>query len=418
MSRVIVIGAGLAGLAAAVRLARAGAAVTLLTKGLGGLPLSQGTVDILGYDPQRVTRPLDAVAALALREPTHPYAAIGAGRVRAGVEFLRDVVGPDLLVGDPEVNYQLPTAVGAYRPTALAQPSMVAARVADGATVTIVGLRRLKDFAPHLVADNLARTPATGGGAAEFRAVIIDVPARDTEVDTSGPTYARAFDRPAFRAAFAATLAPRLRDGDVVGLPAVLGLADPQAWRDVEQRLGHPVFEIPLVPPSVPGMRLDQALTAAARAAGVRVVLGSPVVAHRSEGGRLAAVTVAAAGGPREFAGDAFVLAAGGFESGALTMASDGSVTETILGLPLAGLGAGELVHGDYWGADQPLFRVGVAVDDQLRPLNPSGAPVWPNLRAAGGVLAGATRWREKSGDGIAVGSAVAAADSILKELA
>jgi len=35
---------------------------------------------------------------------------------------------------------------------------------------------------------------------------------------------------------------------------------------------------------------------------------------------------------------------------------------------------------------------------------------------AAGGILAGSSRWSEKSGDGIALGSAVQAADSILKE--
>lgn len=57
MSRVVVIGAGLAGLTAALRLARAGARVTLATKGPGGLQLSQGTIDILGYSPERVRAP-------------------------------------------------------------------------------------------------------------------------------------------------------------------------------------------------------------------------------------------------------------------------------------------------------------------------------------------------------------------------
>ena len=36
------------------------------------------------------------------------------------------------------------------------------------------------------------------------------------------------------------------------------------------------------------------------------------------------------------------------------------------------------------------------------------------NLHAVGGLLAGATRWREKSGDAIALVSALRAADSIL----
>ena len=78
MSDVVVIGAGLAGLTAALRLARAGKSVTLTTKGPGGLQLSQGTVDILGYTPERVTAPLDAVAAVSSE---HPYASIGADAV-------------------------------------------------------------------------------------------------------------------------------------------------------------------------------------------------------------------------------------------------------------------------------------------------------------------------------------------------
>jgi glycerol-3-phosphate dehydrogenase subunit B len=63
VKRVLVIGAGLAGLTAAIRLVRAGLSVTVVAKGLGGLQLSQGTVDVLGYAPERVTDPLAAVAA-------------------------------------------------------------------------------------------------------------------------------------------------------------------------------------------------------------------------------------------------------------------------------------------------------------------------------------------------------------------
>ncbi|MDU0349108.1 FAD-dependent oxidoreductase, partial [Actinomyces sp. MRS3W] len=47
-SDVVVIGAGISGYAAALRLRRAGATVTLVTKGMGGLALSPGTIDVLG----------------------------------------------------------------------------------------------------------------------------------------------------------------------------------------------------------------------------------------------------------------------------------------------------------------------------------------------------------------------------------
>ena len=59
MRDVVVIGAGLAGLAAAIKAADAGLSVTLVTKGVGGIQLGTGTVDILGYRPEPVEAPLE-----------------------------------------------------------------------------------------------------------------------------------------------------------------------------------------------------------------------------------------------------------------------------------------------------------------------------------------------------------------------
>ncbi len=407
----IVIGAGVAGLVAAIRLARSGERVTLIAKGTGGLQLSQGSVDILGYDPERVTRPLDALPGFAAAHADHPYAYLDAASVRTGVEFLAELVGEELLVGDPAANYQLPTAIGAVRPTALASPSMVAGQCVEGARFVLVGLKQLKDFYPQLVAENLARTDLPGGGRLAARSIVLDFPARPGEVDSSGLTYARSFDDPSYRQRFATALAPHLADGETVGLPAVLGLDDPNAWLDLEKRLGRPVFEIPLQPPAVPGMRLNRSLIATAKASGVRYIPGSKVVGFESGGAGVAAITLHVAGRDRRFAADSFVLATGGFESGALALDSYGTVTETVFGLPLA-VPDGPLVHGDYWGPAQPLFTVGVRVDEAMRPVGDAG-PVYGNLYAAGGILAGATRWQEKSGEGIALASAVRAADAI-----
>jgi len=178
------------------------------------------------------------------------------------------------------------------------------------------------------------------------------------------------------------------------------------------------VFEIPLPPPSVPGIRLNEALSATAKAAGVRFVPGVRTVSFRASDGRVDGVTIATEPAGREFTADAFVLAGGGFESGALAMDSYGRVRETLFDLPLEGLDATPLLHADYWGDPQPLFDIGVRVGQDLKPLDPSGTPVYANLWAAGGILAGSPGWGEKSGDGVAVASAIGAADSILKELA
>ncbi len=409
MKQIIVIGAGLAGLTAALRLARSGRAVTLVSKGAGGLGLSQGTIDVLGYAPDRVSKPLDAVASVA---GTHPYAGLGAEAVGASIAWLRDELGPDLLVGDPATNVHLPTAVGSIRPTALAQPSMIAGDIAGGRRYAVVGVRQIKDFAADLIAGNLARSTAPGGGQITAHAAWIDLPARAGEADASGLTYARAMDDPAFADRFAAAVRAAAGECDVVLLPAVLGVRRLGAWRGVQERVGHPLAEVSLQPPSVPGIRLYEGLLGKVRSAGVRHIQGSLVTGFAAAGGRVESVTVGAAGGPRELPTSDVVYAPGGFESGSLAVDSTGAISERLFGLPLTAADAHALVGPDYW-APHPLFEVGVKTDAAGRPIGEGGV-VQANLYVAGGLIAGAERWREKSGDGIAVATAVRAADAII----
>ena len=92
MSRpdVIVIGAGLAGMTAAVRLAEGGARVLVLAKGVGSTQLSGMTIDVLGYAPARVDSPRAALAAVA---PDHPYARVGVDGVAAALEWFKERFG-------------------------------------------------------------------------------------------------------------------------------------------------------------------------------------------------------------------------------------------------------------------------------------------------------------------------------------
>jgi glycerol-3-phosphate dehydrogenase subunit B len=417
MSKVVVIGAGLAGLVSAIRLAQSGCGVILISEGIGGLPLSPGTVDILGYQGSKlVDHPLAALTELG---PEHPYSTIGAAQVRTGVEYLARLLGPDFLVGSAERNVLLPTAVGALRPTALMQPSMVAGRARPGARWLIAGLSRLKDFGPALVAGNLNRTTLPGGGRLSARPVMIDVQPRKGEADSTGLAFARAADTPEFRKDFVTALRPHLNGEDAVGVPAVLGLKDPTAWQKIRNELGTEIFEIPLVPPSVAGLRLNDRLIAIATEVGVRMVNGVRVTGLEADGGVVTAIQTAAAGHPRTYRTDAVVYAAGGFESGALTMDSTYRLREKQFGLPLSGIkDVDELITSDFWGDPQDVFKVGVAADASMRALDLMGSPVYCNLYVVGGLLAGAHRWNEKSGEGIALGSAVAACQSIERELA
>ncbi|HTX07105.1 MAG TPA: anaerobic glycerol-3-phosphate dehydrogenase subunit GlpB [Solirubrobacteraceae bacterium] len=407
----VVIGAGTAGLVAGARLAEGGARVCVLAKGVGSTHLAPGTIDVLGYAPQLVTSPAQALDELIAARPDHPYALLGSQAVAEAMHWFRARVegGPHppplpgyQYVGDLERNRLLPTAVGALRPSALVPETMAAG---DGATsVCIVGSRSLRDFHPALCAANLRLAGIEARG--------VDMEIEVSRADENALGLARRFDDPAWRADFAARLALKLGADERVGLPAMLGARDPHgAWTDLEQRLGRPVFEIPTLPPSVPGMRLYEILRTALRRAGGRLVLGAEVIDFERDGTRVASVATHAAGHDARYAAPWFVLAAGSFSSGAIELDSGWATHDRVLDLPLRGVPeAGEpRFVGDYL-AEQPMARVGIAVDAGLRS---EGAD---NVLVVGAALPGAVSWRELSGEGIALASGSRAAQHVIAE--
>jgi glycerol-3-phosphate dehydrogenase subunit B len=405
----VVIGAGSAGLTAATRLAEGGARVCVLAKGIGSTHLAPGTIDVLGHAPELVEEPARALSELVAARPDHPYALMGVESVAPALQWFAERVagGPHpgyRYVGDLERNHLLPTAVGVLRPSALVPETMVEGDMREREPACIVGTHVLRDFHAALCAANLE--------AAGIAARAIDVDVQVDRADANALGLARRFDDAEFRAAFAAQLAPLLRGDERVGLPAVLGLRDPHgAWADLQRRLGRPVFEIPTLPPSVPGMRAFEALRTALRAAGGRLILGSEVLGADREGGRVSAVSANAAGHDVRYHARWFVLATGGFASGAIALGSDWVTRDTVLGLPLRGAPApGEPRFVADYLAEQPMARVGVAVDASLRA---EGAE---NVLVAGAALPGAVPWREGSGEGIALASGHRAAEVALAE--
>ncbi len=402
---VVVIGAGLAGLAAAVRLAEGGARVLVLAKGVGATHLSAGTIDVLGYDPERVERPGEALSRLG---DGHPYGLLGAGAVAASVEWLKARVAAGSLApyayeGGLEENLLLPTALGVPRPSAVVPETMAGGDLRREAPVLVVGFRAFKDFHPALLAETLRRT-GTPARAAELDLV------PEGRVDVNSLGYARAFDDPSFRAEVSAQLVGRLRADERVAFPAVLGIADPHgAWSELERRLAHPVFEVPTLPPSVPGMRLFAILRDALRRAGGRMILNAVVSGAEREGDRVSALRVRVGLREERRGCDWVVMATGGFASGGLELDSRWTARETALGLPVAGMPAPgeERFRPDYFD-DHPIARAGVAVGSDLRPEGHE------NVLVAGATLAGAEPWREKSGDGISLATGHRAAELVL----
>jgi glycerol-3-phosphate dehydrogenase subunit B len=406
---VAVVGAGVAGLCAAVRLAEGGASVCVLAYGVGSTHLAPGVVDVLGYAPERVEHPAEALPAFVEAHPDHPYALVGVDAIAPALGWFREQLanGPQAgygYAGGLERNTLLPTALGVARPSALVPVTMARGALDGGAPLCIVGVPRLRDLHASLCAANLSKL------GSDARSVELDIGEGRAEVNALG--LARQFDDPAFRNVVAGRLGPLLRDGERVGLPAVLGLRDPHgAWTDLQERLGHELFEIPTLPPSVPGMRVFDALKGALRVAGGRLVLGARVIGCERDGGRVTTLKAEAGGRDSVYAAEHVVLASGGFASGGIELDSDWHTRERALGLPLRGLpGPGQpRFRPDYFG-EQPLAKVGVAVDAEQR------AEGTDNVLVAGAALPGAEPWREGSGEGIAITSAHRAAGLVLAQ--
>lgn len=392
--KVVVIGAGIAGLTSALMARRAGCDVTVLTTGFGGLQLGAGTVDVLD-----AAKPLEAMASLP---EGHPYHQIKPEAIKAGVEAFSTVVP---LEGSLEEATTMPTAFGALRRTSFYPASMAAGKVEEGAHYLLVGFSGLKDFYPKLAAENLRDQ------GVEARAELIDFAA-------DGGDTALQFSRKLALEGEAEKLGRRLASlaepGEKVGIPAVAREAD--FARIVATSGGLPIFQIPLMPPSIPGLEQNETARALCAQERVRMYLNAKAVGVEAEGGKITAVLTEVAGKTRPIEADAVIYAAGGLESGAIELDSYRKLHETVFELPLTH--AEELIHGDYWGVPQPLFAVGVSVDADMRPVGATGEPVYENLYAAGGILAGAQRTHEKSGEGIALGSAATAVAAITRSIA
>jgi len=402
----VVIGAGTAGLVAATRLAQAGINVCVLAKGIGSTHLAPGTIDVLGYGPEPIDSPREGLAALLSARPDHPYGLIGIDLVSEALDWFvtTAAAGPFdgySYIGGIERNLLLPNPLGVLRRSALVPATMAAGERGQLRRVCIVGTPSLRDFQASLCAANLQMA------GIEARAISLELELEYPDVNALG--VARHLDDERWRGRFCARLAPLLQPGEHVGLPAILGVIDPhRVMNDLEQRLERRVFEIPTLPPSVPGIRLYEILRSALRQAGGRLVLGAEVVSHTRSGERIASVSTRASGHYVSYRADWFVLASGGFASGAIALDSHWVTSERVLNLALEGIpAADEPRFRSSYLDQQPLSRAGVAVDRGLR------ARGLENVMVAGAALPGAAPAREGSGEGLALSSGYLAAETI-----
>jgi len=421
---VAVVGVGLAGLTSAIALAEGGARVHVVATGFATTHWAAG-----GFDAGVVrgaATPQAAVDRLA-RKIGHPYRLVAAA-LPAALEWVRGILaeeGLTIVGGLSDPLRAIPTALGSTRIAAVLPDGMAAALAPwePGETLVVCGPAGFRDFWPHAIVASLRRPGSWRGQPMPGRVepVTVDLPGLAGRHNLSGLDIARAFDDPVWRDQALDTMAravERLAGGDGrVALPAVLGLDDHAAVLEAaRRRLPLLPFEVALAPPSVPGLRLYRALRAALLRRRGRLQIGEPVRGAVGEGHRVERLVGPAAAREFVLTVGAVVLATGGIAGGGIVGLDDGSLRETVLGLPVdAPLGDPWLLPDAFDPPGHPLETAGIRTDADLRPVAPRNVrePLAENVRIVGSLLAGQRYLRERCGDGVAIASALVASRSL-----
>jgi glycerol-3-phosphate dehydrogenase subunit B len=404
---VVVIGAGLAGLSCAAELVERGARVFLAAKGMATTHWTHGGIDVAATQGARSARDgVERLGAVA----GHPYARLGdevepaldrqlARLASAGLPYVGGLDTPLVPV---------PTAIGTLRPAALLPRGQAsAAEPWDGDGLLLVGFGRYRDaWAPYATRNLVAAN--WPGGPREVRAAVVDLPWVARLHNLNGLTLARLFDDPMWRGRALAAVAAAIPAGRWrIGMPAVLGIErHREALAEAEATLGARVFEVTSLPPSVPGMRLFEALRRRILDGGGRIQVGFDVTAVEREADHVLAIHTDAASRTLRLVAGTFVLATGGIAGAGFRAGRDGRLEERVFDLRVTA------PPRDAWFSDDPLTphpleAAGIEVDDAM---TPEGLA---NVRVIGSALAGMHYLDQRCGDGVALASAHRVARSL-----
>ncbi|MCX7128187.1 glycerol-3-phosphate dehydrogenase subunit GlpB [Aeromonas sp.] len=417
----IVIGGGMAGLSAALRLVEAGQKTLLMASGQSALHFSSGSVDLLESEGD----PRTTLPAFMAAHPDHPYSKVGMDNIEASLADLqRHCAEQGLPLVRNETNHQRLTPIGTLKRTWLSPDTCACitdAPIPDA--LLLATMEGFRDFHPALAAANLATHPRfahcrvlTG----EIRLPQLAEFSRNPHEFRSAD-IARLFDKQTggkhpLVAELAREISRMVQESGVpdcshIVLPACLslGLVGPRL-AELEQRTGCTIKEVATMPPSLIGMRMQEALKRRFMALGGTFLTSERVLGARYEGDKVIGVH-SQNGDDQLFEADNFVLASGSFFSRGLESRLRG-IREPIFDADVLSLEERDAWAGRRLFDHHPFMGFGVKTDDKLRVLR-GGKPL-TNLYGAGSVLAHYDPIKEGSGSGVAVATGWQAAGHIL----
>jgi glycerol-3-phosphate dehydrogenase subunit B len=406
----------------AIAAADEGASVRLVSHKQSTLRMASGLIDVLGYQngDAPLVNPFESMDTLPA---DHPYQLHGSDTVREALAHFDAIV--DGYAGSAtERNALVPTHVGTVKPTARYPASMAPGLASKDSSTLYLGFEEFPDFdGPHV-----AGRVRSASVPFDSRGVTISLPgAWEPAVDYTAFAHALDVNREVtidgtslgLRQALAERIVSTHRDAERIGLPAVLGQDDPGAVRaELTDAVGVPVFEVPMGPPSIPGLRLESSIHDALAESGVAMVTGNPVVSYStSHDGSVAEVIIDRNGASIPVCGSQFILATGGLVGKGIDTDREG-VREPIFDC--------HIPHPPdrYAWAEPAVFdthefaRFGVTVDQTLRPQTKDGDPEFDNLRACGAVIGGYDNAAANAAAGVSITTGYEAGRLAAREVA
>lgn len=399
----IVIGMGLSGLMAAKTATEANQKVLIIGKGMGGLTLFSNTIDLLGEIPERM-KWKDGLFRWIEDHPDHPYGKVGLEKIEEALfSFSTLFPPPYTFQSKNETNSLIPTGGGAFRPTLLIPSTLMRGITVREKKTLLIGFKGYKDFFAHRLADQL-----NGRGA------ILSLPeASQTEI--SATALARWMEQASFREFIGTEVKKRLREEELIGFPALLGVKDPTGVKkDLEKKIGVSLFEIPVLPPSIPGLRIFNRFKERLIQRGVTFLLGYSVTKANLKGRRCEGVEISHPPLLTTYSADQYILATGRFTGGGLKADPDG-ISESVFHLPVSQPDSQEGWFNKSFFDTHPIHRSGILIDSSFRPIDENGRPIFENVRVAGTILAHQNWIEEKSREGIEIATGYWAAKQALK---
>lgn len=406
----IIIGGGLAGLTAGIRLASAGRHTAVVSKGESALNFCSGSLGLLANTEGETV--MSAVEAVEKLETFHPYRKMGTGFfVRYAEETPRFLDRAALRFnGRYDRNHFTFTPFGNVIPAWLTLDGFASfddlAEI-SGSRYLIISLKGYLESYPLLVHDNLKKY------GAECRVEQIELDGitrlRDLGFDMRTISVAKRMDRKAI-SEFAEKISGIVGEGETVLIPAVVGLESGDQIDVLRKMVGCRLFMLPTLPVSAAGFRMQNALRYRFEEAGGIIFAGDTVTAGEFEGSRLKNVSTAKLGSDRLYADD-FIIASGSFFSEGIVSSPDG-FREPVFGLDVCGPSDRDSGFSKDFFAPQPYQKAGVRTDSDFHVFR-NGSRV-ENLYGVGSIMGGFDSLSEGSGAGISILSGLFVADEII----